>query len=391
MSPWPVGMTFPVSTPDIDVIMVHYHATTLATDAVAALKEDAASSDLSVRIFVVDNGSTPSELLALESLDIARVTAGCNLGFPGGVQFGFSFTSARYVILMNEDVMVRPGCLRRLRDALSAGAAVAGPRFFWDLDRVFSLPCTEERTRMAEFVKVAGRRNDRALKRARARWRDHARLHWRSTAPMTTVAISGALLAFRRDVWETVGPFGEGYQMYFDENDWLLKIQRAGLQSIYVPSAEAVHLHNPKLMGNPDRSQWSTESFLRFGDLYYGAAFMQRLLRLASRPATIPEWQPLEAEADGATVEVPIPYTSAWPVWIELTPSPFGFPAAATVVTDPSTKRWRLPVLRGLPFLTGMLYLQLVDDAGHELGSYRFEGRAAPQEPAPIEQEEVVA
>ena len=143
-------------------------------------------------------------------------------------------------------------------------------------------------------------------------------------------------------------------------------------------------------MGNADRAQWSSESFLRFGDRHYGETFMRRLGALASRPPALPEWQALAIEADGATVEVPIPRTSAWPVWIELTPSPFGYPAAATRITDPATTRWRLPVMRGLPFLTGTFYLQIVDDAGNELGSYCFERRSAPEEARTFERDEAL-
>jgi GT2 family glycosyltransferase len=380
-----------VKTSDIDIVMVHYHAAAMAARAVEALQRDAASSSLSIHIFVVDNGSTPAERALLESLQVSVVSAGQNLNFPAGVQFGFAFTSASRVILMNEDVLVLPGCLARLRQALDDGAFVAGPELYWDLDGVFSLPCTEERTRRNELLKAAGWRNAQALTRARTRWRDHARLQWRSTAPLETIAISGALLAFRREVWEIAGPFGQGYHMYFDENDWLLRMQRAGLRTLYVPDAKAVHLHNPKLMGDDDRAKWSSESFVRFGNRYYGETFMRRLVTLAYRPPAFPEWQPIAVEADGATVEVPIPPAPAWPVWIELTPSPFGYPAAATRITDPSTRRWRLPVMRGLPFLTGTLYLQVVDDAGNELGHYCFERRSVPEEIRTFEQEEALS
>jgi len=345
---------------NLDVVMVHYHAARQAAGAVAALRRDASAHGLTLRIFVVDNGSTADERLTLESLDAIRLDPGRNLNFPAGVQFGFAHTSAPFVVLMNEDVVVLPGCLPRLCDALDRGAAVAGPEFSWDLDSVFALPCTEERTRGNEFLKAAGRRGGRSLLRARTRWREHARRHWRATETMPTLSISGALLAFRREAWEIAGPFGQGYHMYFDENDWLLRIERAGLQSVYVPEAKAVHLHNPSLMGNGDRAQWASESFVRFGNRHYGETFMRRLIRLAGRPAAVPEWQPLDGGID-------IPADAAWPVWIELTPSPFGYPAAAARITD---RVWKFPELRGLPFLTGPLYVNVVDDAGRELGGY---------------------
>jgi len=371
----PMGLS--VASSDIDIIMVHYHAASLVRDAVAALKDDARQSGLAIQVLVADNGSTGDERRLLQSLDITYLNTGGNLNYPGGVQFAYPHTSARLLVLMNEDVIVLPGCLSALREALENGAAVAGPKFYWDLDRVFLLPCTEERTRQNEFLKAAGRRSVKALKRARDRWRDRARLHWRANTTIPTTAISGALLAFRREAWHTAGPFGAGYFMYFDENDWLSRIERAGLLSVYVPQAEAVHLHNPNLASNADRAQWSSESFLRFGTRHYGETFMRRLYQLGSRPPAIPEWKTLAADDDDGRVEIEIPVTSEGPVWIELSPSPFGYPAATTRITDPATKQWRLPRMTGLPFLTGTFYLQVLDDAGRELGSYSFEHRSA--------------
>lgn len=356
------------SVADVDVIIVHYHAAALVRDAVEALRQDASGSGLSINVLVVDNGSTADELALLQSLEVNCLRTGRDAGYAGGVNFAFPTTRSDYIVLMNEDVMVLPGCLNALHGTLQNGAAVAGPEFYWDRDKVFLLPCTEERSRRNELMKVAGKRSLAHLQRARQRWRDHAQRHWRSVQPIYSTALSGALLAFRRDTWAAVGPFDEGYQLYFDENDWLLRVERAGLESMYVPEAKAIHLHNPKLAQDADRLQWASESFLRFGNRYYGETFTRRLFRVGSRQSVIPVWEPPDAHS--ARPEIDIPPATAWPLWIELTPSPLGFPAAAARITDPSIKRWQLPRMNGLPFLNGTYYLQLLDDAGREIRGY---------------------
>ncbi|HEV2721519.1 MAG TPA: glycosyltransferase, partial [Thermoanaerobaculia bacterium] len=223
--------------PDLDVIIVHYHAAPLVRQAVDALRRDAAGSGLAVRVLVADNGSTPEERALLRSLPVEYLATGRDAGYAGGVNFAFPATHADFIVVMNEDVVVLPGCLAALRDALQAGAAVAGPEFFWDLDRQFVLPCTEERTRRNELLKAAGKRDLVRLSRARRHWREHARRHWRCADSMPSTALSGALLAFRRDTWTTAGGLDERYQMYFDENDWLFRVAAAGLQSVYLPRA----------------------------------------------------------------------------------------------------------------------------------------------------------
>jgi hypothetical protein len=190
---------------------------------------------------------------------------------------------------------------------------------------------------------------------------------------MATTSLSGALMAFRRDTWNTVGPFDEGFTLYFEENDWLLRVAQAGMESQYVPSAKAIHLHNPRSAGSPERAQWEAESFRRFGNRYYGEPFMRRLLLAGKRTPIVPQWPP----TDGEAFRIDIPAKAVWRLWIELSPSPFGFPAAATCIVDPALRSWTFPPMRGLQFLDGTLYVQIVDDSGDELGRYSFLRNAA--------------
>ncbi|HXH90561.1 MAG TPA: glycosyltransferase [Thermoanaerobaculia bacterium] len=356
---------------ELDVIIVHYHAAASVREAVAALRLDANGTNIRLNIVIADNGSTPEERAVLQSLDVHYLDSGRNAGYAGAVNIAFSATSSDVVVLMNEDVNVLPGCLRALSTTLRSGASIAGPQFYWDRDCTFLLPCTEERTRGKERLKVGGKRSLTHLARARSKWREHARRHWRAAEPLPTTALSGALLAFRRDTWSTIGPFDEGFSLYFEEDDWLLRAVHAGLLTLYVPSAKAIHRHNTKLAREAKRVQWEAESFRRFGDRYYGERFMRRLALAAKREQVVPDWQELAAEPTGA-VRLELPRNCTWPLWIELTPSPLGFPAAMTRITDPTAEIWQLPPLRGLEFLE-TFYLQLVDDAGRELGAYHVQ------------------
>lgn len=356
---------------DVDVIIVHHHAAAKAAEAVAALRADARGSGLAIRIIVADNGSTAEERALLRSLGVDRVDTGGNRGYAGAVNATFGATRADSIVLMNEDVLVVPGCLAALRSALAGGAAVAGPQFFWDRDCTLVLPCTEQRTRHNELLKIAARRSRVALPRARRAWREHARAHWRSRDPLPSTALSGALLAFRRDTWMTVGPFDDGFQLYFEENDWLLRVAHAGLVSLYVPAARAIHLHDPRPGQSAERLRWEAESFNRFGTRYYGERFIRRLALLAARERALPKWPPIAA-AD----RVDLPSDCRWPLWVELTPSPWGFPAAATLIPDPSMQRW--PQTR-LEFPGVPLYATWVDDCGREL----YAGVIASSAPGP--------
>lgn len=341
----------------MDVVIVHYHAAAATREAVEALR----ASDVPVHILIADNGSTPGERALLESLGVTIVDVGRNAGYAGALNAAFPHTRSDFIVVMNEDVLVLPDCLGVLRAALESGAGVAGPTFYWDRNCTLLLPCTEERTRRNELAKAAGRRSLDRLEIARRAWREHARRHWRSRDPLPSTSLSGALLAFRRDTWSAIGPFDEGFRLYYEENDWLLRAARAGLRPLYVPEARAIHLHQPGL--SPERQQWEAESFVRFGTRHYGEHFMRRLFVACSGERVIPEWK--------ANAPFAMPPDAAGPLRMEVSPSPLGFPAAEG------------PFGARLPAVNVPLYVQIVDDTGRELIRYRELTPGAPP-PRPV-------
>src|SRR5215213_10158336 len=118
----------------MDVVIVHHHAADAVRDAVAALLADARQSALPLHVIVADNGSTPDERALLRSLPVAYFATGSNAGYAGALNAAFPLTRSEFVAVMNEDVLVLPGCLAALQDALRSGGAVAGPELYWDRD-----------------------------------------------------------------------------------------------------------------------------------------------------------------------------------------------------------------------------------------------------------------
>jgi N-acetylglucosaminyl-diphospho-decaprenol L-rhamnosyltransferase len=317
------------------IILVHFHTPELAAEAVHALREDLAGSGIETEWLLVDNGSDEEGRARLESLGLRRIDPGANLGYAGGVNLGVACSTAETVIAMNPDVFVLPGCVPALLDRLRSGAAVAGPAFFWDRGRRMLLPPAEPRGRRDELLTLLAARNERWATRARRRWRSHARRHWEARAPLESHSLSGSLLAIRRDAWKRVGPFDEGFRLYFEETDWLLRARRLDLRSEYVPAAEAVHLHGQSARQEARARQWFEDSARRFRRLHYGAWFTSLLESLdKDRPAPgLPR-----APEEGLDLALKAEY----PLWVEVSPNRSGFPAAAERIAEPGST-WRLP------------------------------------------------
>lgn len=348
----------------IAAVLVHYHTPELAAAAVEALRCDAWQSGLEIEGVIVDNGSDEAGRALLDSLPFERIDAGGNLGFSGGVNLGAAHTRAEMVVLMNPDVQVLPGCLGALADVLSARAAVAGPRFYWDTERRMLLPPAEQRGRASELLSLWATRGERWAVRARRRWREHARRHWEARQPLASYSLSGSLLALTRAAWEQVGPFDEEYRLYFEETDWLQRAERLGLPARYVPAAEAVHLHGRSAVQEPRSSAWFEESARRFRERHYGRWFADLLERsddwLQPRPPSGPAPSaPSREELDLSGLP--------FPLWVEVSPNPTGFPAAAERLTGPPGEVWRLPEEVAERLAGAELRLQVVDADGREL------------------------
>jgi N-acetylglucosaminyl-diphospho-decaprenol L-rhamnosyltransferase len=354
------------------VILVHYHTPELAAAAVEALQADLAGTALEVEWLLIDNGSDEAGRARLAGLPVERIDPGENLGYAGGVNLGMARSRSELVVLMNPDVIVLPGCLPALVEALVAGAAVAGPRFYWDRGRRLLQPPAELRTRREELLRLLAGKSAGWAARARRRWRRHARRHWEAREPLPSLSLSGSLLALRRSAWETVGPFDEGYRLYFEETDWLLRARRKGLAGRYVPAAEAVHLYGQSARREPQAEAWFEASARRFRRRHYGGWFVSLLAGLdRCFPAEPVARPPLPAEGLSLPAE-----PSAYPLWVEVSPNPAGFPAAAERLAEPRVAPWELPaeILERLPGVE--LTVQVTAADGRETG--RFAQREEP-------------
>ncbi len=352
----------------LDAVFVHYFSGPWLPAAVRALRADWARDGLTGRIIVVDNGSTPCERADWAGLELIVLDGGGNRGFAAGVNRGVAAGDAPALLLVNPDVEVRPGCTRRLLEALHHAPA-AGPRFFWDADRTFLLPPTEPVDRLYRLLDRAATRSPAARRHIRARWRRHARRHWRARDPLPSDALSGALLAMRRTTWTQVGPFDEGYFLFFEETDWLQRLRRAAGPGLYRPDAEAIHFF-AKSTDDPAAARGHFESSARrFYTRWHGPWFTALAERLSAggpaRPDPAPAaWDPRHA---------PLVRPSPGDAWIELSPLAAGRPAAGHWWPRDAGMEWRMPAAVWDNLQPGAYSVIITDEQDVERAHYGFE------------------
>jgi GT2 family glycosyltransferase len=189
-------------------------------------------------VIVVDHSEDPAEAGRLAESRPDRLITQANRGYAAGINAGVAVSQGERVVVGNPDVTVSGDALAALLGALARGWDVVGPRFaIGD----FLLPPADEQTLGAEWRRWRAGRSYRA-------WRRHFRAEvrrwlesWRDDGVRSTRFLSGALLAFDRRIWDRVGPWDDGYFLYFEESDWLVRARACGLKVALVPGARVEH------------------------------------------------------------------------------------------------------------------------------------------------------
>jgi O-antigen biosynthesis protein len=182
-----------------------------------------------IEIVVVDQGETPVDLP--EGLADRVLRPGRNLGFAAGTNLGIAESSGALIATVNDDAIVEPGWLARLRAALEADpkvAAVQGVNLLLD---------DPER---ADGCGIAWNR-----------WWQAVQIGHGETAPPSApgareiFGVSATAALFRREALRAVSPGGEVFDprlvSYYEDVELAGRLRAAGFRALLVPAARARH------------------------------------------------------------------------------------------------------------------------------------------------------
>lgn len=218
------------ATPRVDVVILTWNDGELLDAAVdSALK----SSDVDVRVIVVDNGSDLAPDLPAGLGDRVTLLANrANRGVAAGRNQGAAVTTAPYVCFVDSDARLLPDTLARLVEPLTAdpSLALAAP--------VFTHQAPEASAGQAPTVadKVMRLLNLRSTYRPVS----HGPAGVAAEAWDVEFAI-GACQMVRRDAFMAAGGFDEDYFYGPEDVDFCLRLRGAGQRVVQVASAGCHH------------------------------------------------------------------------------------------------------------------------------------------------------
>jgi len=253
----------------IAVVILNYNSADHTLRCLDALR---ARSSVLPEIVVVDNASAPADRAKLASLarsGIKLVDSGKNLGFSGGMMLGARHTQADYCLLLNNDCEFRNDVLGILQDFMQAHpeAALCGAAMLDESGQ----PRSSFNYFPSLWHSLFGYGLSRLLNPRR-----YPSRRARHTEPLEVDVVSGAAMFLRCSVLAELGGLDTGYFLYCEEEDYALRVRRAGWKTFLVPKAEIMHVGGASSQGaelKPRLQQEFYISFCRYLRLHYTPAY----------------------------------------------------------------------------------------------------------------------
>jgi len=205
-----------------------------------------------IEVIVVDNGSVDgsADLVAEKYPQVRLIRNLSNLGFAGGCNVGLRAAEGDLLVLLNQDTQVQPGWLQTLVDALqSPGVDVAGCKILYPDGTTIQHAGGWIQWPLGLSHHYGSGEEDVG------QWDD----------PREVDYVTGASLAFRRDVLEKVGYLDEEFWPgYFEDADFCFRARDAGFGVLYVPEAVVWHAETTSFADPARRSYSYQRGRLRF-------------------------------------------------------------------------------------------------------------------------------
>jgi GT2 family glycosyltransferase len=233
---------------DLSVIVVNWNTGDLLRRCVASIVASAPA--IAYEIIVVDNASSDQSVARLRDDDAAAALLDAgrlrivenreNGGFGRANNQAFGLSQSAFVLLLNPDTVMSHGAIDALLSVLRADPRVAacGPRL---LNADGSLQISVWRNPPTAWEIVLSNLRLYRLLPERVRGELLLGPHWRHDRRRQVRMLSAAALMVRRRTIDEVGGFDERFHMYGEDNEWCLRIARAGWLLVFEPAAIVRH------------------------------------------------------------------------------------------------------------------------------------------------------
>lgn len=221
-------------------------------------------------IVVIDNASTDGTAAMVRERfpNVSLIQNDWNAGFAFAVNQGMRLSHGRHILLLNPDMLVRNGSLDRMVERLESqdDLGVLGVRLESRDGSV--IPSVRRDPALTDQLAIALKLPHvfpSVLERYTIKNFDASHSH-------DVEQVRGSFFAFRREVAQLIGPFDEGFFLWFEEVDYCRRVREAGFRVHFAADIVAEDLVGRSFAQvSTRRKQWIfTKSQRRYFKKWYG-------------------------------------------------------------------------------------------------------------------------
>jgi N-acetylglucosaminyl-diphospho-decaprenol L-rhamnosyltransferase len=202
----------------VSAVVVTHHSAAVIGECLGALSQAG-------QIVIVDNASDDDTLaIVADAAPRVRIIANARgVGYGNAVNQAFAHVDREFALLANPDSVLRPGAI----------AALVGAADTWPDAALFGMTILTPDGRVEPSHDVV------LFERRRYGGRRHETL---PEGPCCVNYVSGAVTLVRASAMRTLGGFDPAFFLYYEDDDFCLRLRRAGHAIVLVPAAVAVHV-----------------------------------------------------------------------------------------------------------------------------------------------------
>lgn len=216
-------------SPDISIITINFNGFKDTCELIESLKTTIKS--VSYEIIVVDNASKAKEYILLKERfpDITVISSKDNKGFSGGNNLGIKQAKGKYILLLNNDTLLKEDSLHYLIDTLEIqkNAGAVSPKI-----KFTTTDCPIQFAGYTPLSPITIRNSLIGMNEE-----DKGQYEKITQTPYT----HGAAMMIKKEIIEKVGLMPEIYFLYYEELDWCTQMTNRGYTLWYNPQCTVYH------------------------------------------------------------------------------------------------------------------------------------------------------
>ena len=240
----------------VAVILVDWNGIEVTRECLRSLSFIDASSDYTVQVMVVDNGSeTPIQpLLVVDYPNLIYFRSEKNLGFAGGNNIAIKYAVEHdfdYTVLLNNDTTVRQDFITCLFDAMESNSSIGitQPRIFfqhsirkiWNAGNLYF--------KWFGITKTIG-----YGRKTLSDYKATRKMSW----------ATGCCMMIRNSLFkeEDLGLLNEQYETYYEDVEFSFRVRKLGFLIYFIPNAIVYHIAGYTVNAKTKTSEGLTHPFI---------------------------------------------------------------------------------------------------------------------------------